>query len=411
MLSEDDIYSIGRRYQEKRAAMGPVGIGALGGAGFGLLTHLLRPKDKDDRGLGSAILSVLTGAGLGAAGGLAYKSLGSNPFDPGPSQPAPKPQNKPAPPQAPVLPDIEDAFKDQFGENMVPEKPANTNPLRTPTVSAEEAAALAGSGVAGSEVTAPEALALAAATGAPAALDAVPAEATKHDAEQPAAQQVPAVPATPQAVSESAAQQPAPAQAVQPKQEQQNPAQQAAKKEAPKKVRFTPDDKRSEIAYEQLAAKHPERTITPQELRDEVTAAQTKYRSPVPYVPIDNKGTVIIAPDVPFVMTHDAAWITDKNKNGILDPKTWGTSVYKERLAKAADNNWFCVADRNGKVLPLYRLKNGNFIVAVGDPLWDPTDNPISRFGRDAKGWARDKWDAVKTPVVDGIQSTLDSLK
>lgn len=56
----------------KDMASSNVGIGALGGAGLGLLLQALRPKDKDQNAWKEYLMSALLGAGLGAASGYAY---------------------------------------------------------------------------------------------------------------------------------------------------------------------------------------------------------------------------------------------------------------------------------------------------------------------------------------------------
>lgn len=56
----------------KDLAKSNVGIGALGGAGLGLLVQALRPKDKDQSAWKEYLMSALLGAGMGGLSGYAY---------------------------------------------------------------------------------------------------------------------------------------------------------------------------------------------------------------------------------------------------------------------------------------------------------------------------------------------------
>lgn len=66
MFTEDDL---------NKVAYSNVGLGALGGAGLGLLVQALRPKDEDQSAWKEYLMSALLGAGLGAASGYAYDAV------------------------------------------------------------------------------------------------------------------------------------------------------------------------------------------------------------------------------------------------------------------------------------------------------------------------------------------------
>lgn len=121
MIQSADLDYIKNGPLEKQAAKGwQVGAGA--GALGGLILQLLRPKDKDDKGLASYLLSILTGAGLGAAGGFAYDTLTSKPFKPAPSQPnktVPAPGNTiPVPQELKDKVVTDDQGNVSFGDNF-----------------------------------------------------------------------------------------------------------------------------------------------------------------------------------------------------------------------------------------------------------------------------------------------------
>lgn len=75
MFKLDDVAYVRNKLNEKTAKVNSTLAGALGGAGIGLLTQAMRPKDRDQNKLKEYILSAILGAGLGAAGGFAYNSL------------------------------------------------------------------------------------------------------------------------------------------------------------------------------------------------------------------------------------------------------------------------------------------------------------------------------------------------
>lgn len=72
----------------EKVAMSNVGIGALGGAGLGLLAQALRPKDKDQKAWEEYLMSALLGAGLGASAGYGYDQV----FSGGDAGPAKQPE-------------------------------------------------------------------------------------------------------------------------------------------------------------------------------------------------------------------------------------------------------------------------------------------------------------------------------
>ena len=66
----------------EKVAASNIGVGALGGAGLGLLLQALRPKDKDQNAWEEYLMSALLGAGLGAASGYGYDVISGNTGDP-----------------------------------------------------------------------------------------------------------------------------------------------------------------------------------------------------------------------------------------------------------------------------------------------------------------------------------------
>ena len=72
MFNLGDVEYVRNKLNEKTAKVNGTLAGALGGAGLGLLTQAIRPKDRDQNKLKEYILSAILGAGLGAAGGFAY---------------------------------------------------------------------------------------------------------------------------------------------------------------------------------------------------------------------------------------------------------------------------------------------------------------------------------------------------
>ena len=74
MITLADLDTFGSVSFEKKA-MNSSAIGALGGAGAGLITGLLRPKDKDLDTWKELLYSTLLGAALGGAGGYAYDRI------------------------------------------------------------------------------------------------------------------------------------------------------------------------------------------------------------------------------------------------------------------------------------------------------------------------------------------------
>lgn len=344
MLSEEDIFSIGKSYTEKRAAgMGPVGWGALGGAGLGLLNHWLRPKDEDDRGLGSALLSVLTGAGLGATAGLAYKSIGSNPFDPGPSQ-EPRVPN-PTPPPTREFVENMDSIGRAYGEPAA-EKQDNVKMTITPVGNA-------------AKPTPEDAAAIAAAIGQQAGN--VPAAA--DNGQKANVEGVSAAPAAePQA--QAVTQKPV----AQQKDEEQQKEQPATNKEQATIKPFSPSDENA-IKYSAYAAKHPNVLSTWDEIKAEA--------SPVPPIePIPGTDKNRFKPGVPFIMTEAVAFKRSPGDDALLDTQANFSRSIREKLQTAVDNKWLCVADNKGAVYPIIGV-NGGYMGAFLDPVFDPEQNGL----------------------------------
>ena len=344
MLSEEDIFSIGKSYTEKRAdGMGPVGWGALGGAGLGLLNHWLRPKDNDDRGIGSALLSVLTGAGLGATAGLAYKSLGSNPFDPGPSQ---TPRVAPPTPQA--TEEFNNAMNDigrAYGEGAAADNKKNMTitPVggTTDQPTSEEAAAIAAA--VGHQ-----------AGGAPVAVqDGQNAQATGV-----AASPVEATPAS------AATQKP-----TQQQDAQDTTKDQAANKKEKKEIELYRPPDEDAVKYSTYAAKNPNVLSTWDEIK-----AETSPVPPIEPVPGTDKNR--FKPGVPFIMTADVAFKRSPGDDALLDTQANFSRTIREKLEVAVDNRWLCVADNKGAVYPIIKV-NGGYMGAFLDPVFDPAQNGL----------------------------------
>jgi hypothetical protein len=323
--------------------MGPVGWGALGGAGLGLLNHWLRPKDNDDRGIGSALLSVLTGAGLGATAGLAYKSLGSNPFDPGPSQ---DPREAPPTPQA--TEEFNNAMNDigrAYGEGAAGNNKKNMT--ITPVGGTTD------------QPTPEEAAAIAAAVGHPAG----GAHAAVQDGQNAQAAGVTAAPV--EATLESTAQQ----KPTQQQDAQDTTKDQAANKKEQKEIKpFVPSDENT-VKYSQYATKHPEKLSTWDDILKEV--------SPVPpIVPIPGTDKNTFKPGVPFIMTEDVAFKKSPADDALLDTHANFSRTIREKLEVAVDNRWLCVADNKGAVYPIIKV-NGGYMGAFLDPVFDPAQNGV----------------------------------
>lgn len=96
--------------------------GAIGGAGVGLLTQALRPKDRDQNGFKEYLISALTGAGLGGAAGFAYDNLASNRFTPEmPKKKDSKPDDGPKEKIIPLPQDTIAAIAENGGPNAYAE--------------------------------------------------------------------------------------------------------------------------------------------------------------------------------------------------------------------------------------------------------------------------------------------------
>jgi len=354
MITLSDLDYIGRKNMEKRALSGAA-IGALGGAGIGALMQLARPRDKDRSMWKDMILSAITGAGLGAAGGFAYDNWKGNPFSPGASQPSSQSSSTGAtiPQDNELLDSLIEESQDRYPVKDDKKQPVPPKPEAKPLPVVDEPPA----------------------TG-------------------PQAGAAPVQPGQPQAVPGANPQQQAQSQNT------QNGAQSQGDQAKKKSPTVSPPNlpEKDTAVYDAQIAKNPSQFYTRTE------ALQYMRQRGAVFVTDSNQ----IAPGEPFLVNQE---YIDKN----IAPEAGKTTVwgerYRETLAEAAKNHWIVMEDKNHRVIPFYEQPGtGILYPAKLNPLYDPEWGT----GHGLSLWWNDAVDAVSGAagaIVNSARNGLENVK